>query len=48
MLNELIQANEIVFKNTKVQVLGMTLMLNRTISNISKSYSTYIDYKQKN
>ena len=52
MLNELIQANEIFFKNfrhihTTVQVLEMIFMLKWTISNIWNGYSMYIDYKQK-
>ena len=53
MINEIIQANlkkkfELFTLNTKVQVLEKIFMLKITISNISKSYSMYIDYKQKN
>ena len=39
MLNELIQANEMVFMNFwYMEVLDMILMLKRTISNISNGY----------
>ena len=52
MLNEVIQANQMVFMNFCYiehygASFGYDIDAKRTISNISNGYSMYIDYKQK-